>query len=61
MHKPFTLIAVALLSLIALMQLLRVLLGWAVMVEGLAIPVWASVAAFVVSAGLAAMVWRERR
>ncbi|MDQ2991111.1 MAG: hypothetical protein M3R60_18645 [Pseudomonadota bacterium] len=61
MHKPFTLIAVALLSLIALLQLLRVLLGWAVVVEGFAIPVWASVAAFVVAAGLAAMVWRERR
>lgn len=59
MTKPFTLIAVVLLSLIAVMQLLRFVLGWEVMVNGISIPVWASLIAFLVAAGLAVMVWRE--
>ena len=61
MNKPFTLIAVVLLSLIAVMQLLRFVLGWEVTVNGVGIPVWASGIAFVVAAGLAVMVWREAR
>jgi len=61
MNKPFTLIAVVLFSLIALMQLLRFVLGWEVTVNGVGIPVWASAIAFVVAAGLAVMVWRESR
>ena len=59
MTKPFTLIAVVLLSLIAVLQLLRFALGWEVMVNGISIPVWASLIAFLVAAGLAVMVWRE--
>ncbi|WP_332776232.1 hypothetical protein [Polaromonas sp.] len=59
--KPFTTIAVALFSLIALLQLLRVLLGWEVVVNGVHIPLWVSGVAFAVTAGLAAMVWRENR
>jgi hypothetical protein len=59
MTKPFTLIAVVLLSLIAVLQLLRFTLGWEVMVSGISIPVWASGIAFLVAAGLAVMVWRE--
>jgi hypothetical protein len=59
MAKPYTLIAVVLLSLIALLQLLRFTLGWEVMVNGISIPVWASLIAFLVAAGLAVMVWRE--
>ena len=61
MKKPFTTIAVVLFSLIALLQLLRVLLGWEVTVSGVHIPLWASEVAFVVATGLAAMVWRETR
>lgn len=61
MNKPFTLIAVVLFSLIALLQLLRFILGWQVTVNGVAIPVWVSGIAFVIAAGLAAMVWRETR
>ena len=61
MNKPFTLIAVVLFSLIAVMQLLRFILGWAVTINGVGIPVWASGIAFVVAAGLAVMVWREAR
>ncbi|UUZ68467.1 hypothetical protein LP416_30990 [Polaromonas sp. P2-4] len=61
MKKPFTTIAVVLFSLIALLQLLRVLLGWEVTVNGVHIPLWASGVAFVVTTVLAAMVWRENR
>lgn len=61
MRKPFTCIAIVLLSLIALMQLLRFVLGWEVTVSGVSIPVWASGIAFLIAAGLAVAVWREMR
>jgi len=61
MKKPFTIIAIVLLSLIALLQLLRFILGWGVTVHGVSVPVWASGIAFVVAAGLAVMVWLEMR
>jgi len=41
--------------------LLRVLLGWEVTVNGVHVPLWASGLAFVVAAGLAAMMARENR
>ncbi len=59
MKKPFTVIAIVLLSLIAILQLLRFILGWEVTVHGVSVPVWASGIAFVVAAGLAVMVWLE--
>jgi hypothetical protein len=61
MKKPFTVIAVGLLSLIAVLQLLRFILGWEVTLNGLSIPVWASAIACVVAGGLAAMLWLEAR
>ena len=61
MSKPFTLIAVVVFSLVSLLQLLRLLLGWEITINGIAIPLWASGVAFVVAAALAAMVWREQR
>ena len=57
--KPFTTIAVVVFALVALLQLLRVIAGWEVVINGIAIPVWASVVAFVVAATLAVMLWRE--
>jgi len=61
MKRPFTIIAVALFSLIALLQLLRFSLGWEITVNGVSVPVWASGVAFVIAARLAVMVWRETR
>lgn len=61
MTKPFTIIAIVFLSLIALLQLLRLILGWEIMVNGMTIPVWLSGIAFVIAAGLAVMVGRETR
>ena len=60
MNKPFTLVAVVVLSVVSVLQLLRLLLGWEITINGIAIPLWASGVAFLVAAGLAAMVWRER-
>jgi hypothetical protein len=59
--KPFSVIAAVILGLVALVQLLRLILGWPVVVNGFAIPLWASAVACLVAAGLAVMVWREAR
>jgi hypothetical protein len=59
--KPFTTIAVVVFSLLALVQLLRVALGWDVTVNGILIPTWASVIACVIAATLAFKLWREMR
>lgn len=59
--KPFARLAVLFLAALALLQGMRVLLGWPVLVAGMAVPVWASAVAAVVAAGLAVMLWRESR
>ena len=59
--KPFTTIAVALFTLIAVVHLLRLFAGWQVIVVGFAIPVWWSAIGLVVAGALALMVWREAR
>ena len=59
--KPFTLLAVVVFSVIALLQLLRVVLAWEITVNGFAIPLWVSVIACVVTATLAFMLPREAR
>ena len=59
--RPFTAVAAGLLSVVALVQLLRLVQGWEVTVGGVSIPMWASAVAVVVTAGLAAMLWIEMR
>ena len=59
--KPFTTVAIVVFSLVALLQLLRVAMGWEVTVNGFLIPFWASVIACVIAATLAFMLWRETR
>ena len=59
--KPFTTIAVVVFSLVALLQLLRVAMGWDVTVNGIVIPIWFSVVACLVAATLAFMLSREAR
>ena len=56
--KPFTRLAVVVFALVALLQLLRVVLGWEVSIAGIAIPAWASVIAFLAATTLAVMVQR---
>lgn len=59
--KPFTSLTVAVLALIAILQLARFALGWEVSVNGVAIPLWFSLVAAIVLGGLALMLWRERK
>jgi len=41
MNKPFTVLAVIVLALVSLLQLLRLVLGWAITINDVAIPLWA--------------------
>ena len=58
--KPFTLTAVVLFLLIALVHLFRLFTGWDVVITGFRVPVWWSAPILVVFAGLAFLVWREK-
>lgn len=57
--KTFTLIAVVVFALIAVMHVLRLLLDWYVVVAGVSIPMWVSLLGLLIAGGLAVMVWRE--
>ena len=59
--KPFTTIAVAVFTLMAIVHLLRLFAGWEVVVTGFVVPVWWSGVGLVIAGGLALMVWREAR
>jgi hypothetical protein len=49
------------LALVAIVHVLRLLFGWSVTINGTDIPMWVSVVAFVMTAGLAVGLWRETR
>ena len=59
--KPFTTIAIAVFTLVAVVHLLRLVFGWEVVVTGYVVPVWWSGLGLIVAGGLALMVWRETR
>ena len=59
--KPFTSIAIIVFSLIAFMHLLRLLFVWEVTINAMIVPVWLSLLGFMISSGLALMLWRESR
>jgi hypothetical protein len=59
MNKPFTIAAVVIFAIVALMHVLRLLLGWDATIAGTEIPMWVSVAALVTAGGLAIGLWRE--
>jgi len=59
--KPFATLAVFVLAIVALLQLLRVFFAWEVTVNGMFIPLWASVIACLIAAALAFALWRETR
>ena len=45
--------------IVAALQLLRVLLRWDVSINGVLIPIWASVVIGLITVTLAVMIWRE--
>jgi hypothetical protein len=57
--KPFTALAVVVFALVAVVQLLRVLLGWIVTINGISIAPWVSIVICLITITLAVMVWRE--
>ncbi|MBI3839403.1 MAG: hypothetical protein HY288_15905 [Planctomycetia bacterium] len=57
--KPFTTIAVVLLALGAVVQSVRFIQGWEIVVNGTTIPVWVSAIVAPIAAILAVMIWRE--
>jgi hypothetical protein len=61
MNKPFTMLAVVVFALIALVHLLRLAFGWEATINGAAVPMWASGLGLVIAGGLAVMLWQESR
>lgn len=59
--KPFSVIASVVFAGVALVQLSRVIQGWSAVINGFAVPIWASAVAFLVASVLSIMVWREAR
>jgi hypothetical protein len=59
--KPFTTIAIAVFTIMAIVHLIRLFAGWEVVIGGFVVPVWWSGLALVVTGGLALMLWREAR
>jgi hypothetical protein len=59
MRKPFTTATIILLGLIALLHLVRLLMGWEVTLNGAVIPMWVSAIGAIIAAVLAVMIKRE--
>lgn len=57
--KPFTLTAIVVFGLVALLHVLRLFLGWEISFNGVIIPLWASVLGFLIAGVLAFGLWRE--
>ena len=59
--KPATMLSMLVLAMVAVGHLLRLVLGVEIRVAGILVPLWVSVIACVVPAGLAVALWRENR
>jgi hypothetical protein len=57
--KPLPAVAMTLFTLVAVMHLIRMILGWEVIVDGVTIPMWVSIFGFAIPGTLAFMFWRE--
>ena len=59
--RPLTTLAAAIFALMAIAHLYRLVRPLDVIVGGTSVPQWASIAALLVTASLAFMLWREAR
>jgi len=59
MRKPFTKLAVAIFSLVALIHVLRLVFDWQVTISNYLIPMWVSIVGAIVAAVLAVTVKKE--
>lgn len=62
-QKTFTLFAVLIFAIVALLHLLRIYMGWLVVIGEWTVPMWVSWIAFVVAGGLSCfgvrLAWRQ--
>ena len=59
--KLFTMISAVIFAVMAVAHVLRLIFGWAVMVDGITVPIWVSAAAALITAGLSLMLFLEAR
>lgn len=59
--KPAVLVTLVFLSIVALLHLFRLLFGVGITVDGVVIPMWASIFACLGPAALAVWLWLEER
>src|SRR5262249_30274968 len=59
--RPFTIVAVGVFALVALLQLVRFVMQWEISINGMLLPLWASAVACVIAAALAVLLAREAR
>jgi len=57
--KPFTTLAIVIFTIVAMVHLLRILMGWEVLIQGTVVPMWASYLGLLIAGGLAFLLWRE--
>lgn len=58
-RRPFTFVAIVIFGIIALVHLLRLILGWEITLNGRVIPMWPSGIFLGIAGGLAFLLWRE--
>jgi hypothetical protein len=51
-EKTFSMIAAVIFGIVALLHLLRLLMGWSVVIESWTVPMWVSWAGLIVAGGL---------
>jgi hypothetical protein len=51
-HKTFTIVAGAIFAVVALLHVLRILMGWPAVIGGWEVPMWVSWIALVVAGGM---------
>lgn len=59
--KPFTTLAIAVFTIVAVLHFVRILMGWEVVIEGAVVPMWVSYIGLLIAGGLAFLLWRESR
>jgi hypothetical protein len=59
--KPFTTLAIVVFAIVTFLHVLRILMEWEVVIQGVVVPIWLSYLGLIIAGGLAFMVWRESR
>jgi hypothetical protein len=59
--KPFTIIAIVIFAFGSIAHLLRLFLGWEIIINAVVMPIWISAIGFVIAGGLAIMLWYEMK